>query len=89
METVLKVYLVFTEPDSFFHVFNTFVPSPILARDFEQLKILLTRCGMGDANIIGPDTTRPSRNMARGVRYLRGFLKHGGGSVVDKVSFHQ
>ncbi|CAG7829420.1 unnamed protein product [Allacma fusca] len=78
------------EPNSFQHAFNVTLKSNYLAEDFSAMKNLTKSFSMFNCSkIIGPDVTRPTGKRSRSIKYLKGFLKNGGGKTVDKVTFHQ
>lgn len=86
----MNLIFIFTEPNSFQHVFNYSVNATQLAKDFLILRKILKKYSLyQNTLLVGPDVTRPRPENTESIAYLKEFLKHDGGQALDAITFHQ
>lgn len=78
--------MIFSEPNSFRHVFNVTVNATKLAKDYDHLRRLLNEAGYGDSILIGPEVNHVGEKT--GERYAKTFLSSQK-NTVNYVSWHQ
>lgn len=79
---------MFSEPNSFHHVFNVTIPATELAKDYDHLRQLLNEAGYVDSILVGPEVNHIGDLNEMGDLYAKTFLSNQKNSV-NYVTWHQ
>lgn len=79
---------MFSEPNSFKHVFNITILAIELAKDYNRLRQLIDEAGYINSILIGPEVNHIGEPNHAGEIYALGFLESKK-NIVNYVSWHQ
>lgn len=88
IQSLIFTSTMFSEPNSFKHVFNVIISATELAKDYDHLRQLLNEAGYIDSILVGPEVNHVGENNEIGEQYTKIFLSSQR-NTVNYTTWHQ